>query len=336
MTDSIELIQGIGREGMQVNRYIAEDIALLRGSMEPLLCDILEYGLLSGGKRIRPLLVLMAARLCGNNGLETYRLATGFEYLHAATLFHDDIIDHSDLRRGQESIAKKFGMEAAILAGDFLHTRAMIFVGEMVGAEGLRRFGKATSAMVDGEFLQLRNAQEYNISELDYYRAVMGKTGVLIAAACELGALYGGGSEAEIAALRSYGEKLGSAFQIVDDLLDYQGDTALTGKAVGNDLAEGKMTLPLILALSQAKKRGDTPAVCRVEKILADENLRAESFTEISAFIEKYNGFAEARDHAEADISFACQQLHIFKSRDIQDEMNLLVGLGHYILSRKK
>lgn len=328
----MDVLAQIKVEAQRVNDYIKSDLAGLRGSMEPLLCDILEYGLLAGGKRVRPLLSLMAGGLCGKRDEGLLRLGIAFEYLHAATLFHDDIIDRADFRRGRESVVKKFGPDAAILTGDFLHTRSMLLVTEAVGVEGLSKFYSATSAMVDGEFLQLRNASEYNLSELDYYKAVMGKTGVLIAAACELGAMYADATVEQVCALKNYGEKLGSAFQIIDDLLDYQGDTGATGKAVGNDLVEGKMTLPLILALTSATKTNSKDAQ-RLQQIIEDAELRASSFSEVCSLIEKHNGFIEAKSYAERDVARACAELEVFEGDSV--EKATLVGLAHYVLARK-
>lgn len=329
MNQSFDLIAKIKEEAGKVNDFIEKDLQLLGQSMEPFLCEILEYGLLAGGKRVRPLLVVMASGLCGKRDDNAYKLGMAFEYLHAATLFHDDIIDNADFRRGRESVAKRFGNGAAILAGDFLHARSMFLVGEITGQKGLASFCNATSGMVDGEFLQLRNAAEYNLSELDYYKAVMGKTGILISSACEVGAIYGGGDELQVNALKIYGEKLGSAFQIVDDLLDYLGEETKTGKAVGNDLAEGKMTLPLILALAAAE--GDDKE--RLQQIIVDEDLRLSQFDEVLALIEKYNGFSKARLYAEQDVSDGCKQLEIFDEESIQEKA-FLHGLAQYVLAR--
>ena len=323
------VVKKIQCEASKINLCIGDDLRQLKDTMEPLLCEVLEYGLLAGGKRVRPLLVVMAARLCGTNSEDVYRLAIAFEYLHAATLFHDDIIDNADMRRGRPTVASQYGTSAAILTGDFLHARSMFLVGDMVGSEGLASFCGATSGMVDGEFLQLRNAQEYNLSELDYYRAVMGKTGLLISSACEVGGIYAAGTVEQITALKMYGEKLGSAFQIIDDLLDYLGESGKTGKSVGNDLAEGKMTLPLILAMAAA----DATDKKRLEEILADEALREQSFTAVFAIIEKYDGFVKARKQAEQDVKDACMQLALFTD-DVQEEKAFLEGLAQYVLAR--
>jgi len=330
MTQEYDIVASIKEEAFKVNQCIADDLKTLRQSMEPFLCDVLDYGLLPGGKRLRPLLVTAASRLCGKKAEEAYTLGMAFEYLHAATLFHDDIIDQADFRRGKESVTKKFGVGAAILAGDFLHARSMYLVSELAGQEALGSFCKATSGMVDGEFLQLRNAAEYNLSELDYYKVVMGKTGLLIASACEVGAIYGGGSKEQIQALRVYGEKLGSAFQIIDDLLDYLGDSKKTGKAVGNDLVEGKMTLPLILAISAADEEDSQ----RLQQIIGDDGLRLSQFDEVCSLINKYNGFDRAREQAEDDVAEACKQLDVFSNKD-QKEYIFLRALAHYVLARK-
>ena len=319
-------------EAEKIDRCMQQDLARLRPSMDARLLEVLDYGLLNGGKRVRPLLVTLASRLCGNTDEKAYRLGCAFEYLHAATLFHDDIIDGSETRRGKQSVFKKFGTTAAILAGDFLLALAMATVGDLAGPEGLRIFCNATIGMVDGEFMQLRNAERHNLSELDYHDAIMGKTGLLIAAACEVGAIYGRGSAQHIKALRNYGEKLGCAFQIVDDLLDYLGDPVKTGKARGNDLAEGKITLPLILTMTAAGEEDRA----RLLFILQNKTERKESFAEVFALIEKHRGFAAARARAEEAVAQAVRSLTIFSRQDVFHERRILEGLAGYVLAREK
>lgn len=308
------------------------DLARLSPELDDLLVEVLNYGLFNGGKRVRPLLAVVASRLCGRNDDDAYRLGVAFEYLHAATLFHDDIIDQSVTRRGKQSVYKKFGTIAAILAGDFLHALAMAIVGRYSGQKGLDVFCKATTGMVDGEFMQLRNTKKHNLSELDYYEAIMGKTGLLISAACEVGALFGGGDALKIRALREYGVHLGCAYQIIDDLLDYLGDPAKTGKAVGNDLAEGKMTLPLILALDKASSVDRT----RITQILTDDGDRASCIEEVCSLIAKYCGFAAARKKAEDEVAGALARLTVFGDKTVGFERELLEGLARYVLSREK
>ena len=312
-----------------IDSTMRQDLEGLRGETDDLLLEILEYGLFNGGKRIRPLLVVLAARLCGDRSEEVHRLAVAFEYLHAATLFHDDVIDNAETRRGRAAVNCRYGLVAAILAGDFLHARAMKIVGEITGREGLSIFCEATGGMVDGEFMQLRNASRFNLSEPDYYQAIMGKTGLLIAAACEIGALHGGGDRDRRQRLREYGVGLGSAFQMVDDLLDYTGDTAKTGKPVGGDLAEGKMTLPLIVAMAGATKKDRE----QLEAILRDPRARKEQTATVVDIIERYQGFNETKHRAVAAVEKAIGQLDAFET---SPDRAILEGLAHYVLRREK
>ena len=321
----------IKKEAAQIENQMRSDLTELRPVIDDLLAAILEFGLINGGKRIRPLLVVAASRLCGDSDEKVYRLACAFEYLHAATLFHDDIIDNSDTRRGKPTVNRKFGTTPAILAGDFLHAYAMSTVGRFSGKKGLHVFCEATTGMVDGEFMQLKNSENHNLSELDYHDVIMGKTGLLISAACVIGGMYGGGNKDHILALQCYGENLGCAFQIIDDLLDYQGDSSKTGKAVGNDLIEGKMTLPLIITLNTAADADKK----QILDILSDVGKRKESVGEICQLIEKYNGFNFARKKAEEAVAAACSALQVFDTDANLFERQLLEGLANYVLTRQ-
>ena len=332
MADTGILMAAIRRESSRIDDAMHADLDRLAVTADGLLTEVLNYGLFNGGKRIRPLLVVLAARLCGRSDPEVYNLARAFEYLHAATLMHDDVIDNAETRRGRPSVYKKFGLVAAILAGDFLHARSMAIVGELAGAEALSVFSEATGRIVDGEFLQMRNAADLNLLEEDYQRAILGKTGLLIAAACEVGVIWAGRGNEERNALRAYGIHLGCAFQIIDDLLDYQGDKGKTGKAVGNDLVEGKMTLPLILAVHQADHQDRR----RLQEILADAADRRRVFAEVSRLIEKYNGFSMSRRRAEEAAAAALAQLDVFPDKAGGQEKAILQGLVKYVLEREK
>ncbi len=332
MADTEILMAAIRGESRLIDAAMYTDLDALAETADGLLTEILRYSLFNGGKRIRPLLVVLATRLCGRSDPAVYDLARAFEYLHAATLMHDDVIDNAETRRGRPSVFKKFGLVAAILAGDFLHARSMAIVGESAGTEALSVFSEATGRIVDGEFLQIRNAADHNLREEDYQRAILGKTGLLIAAACEVGAIWAGRGIEERLALRSYGIHLGCAFQIIDDILDYQGDTGKTGKAVGNDLVEGKMTLPLILTMQQA----DQEDRLRLQEILADEVLRRHAFAEVSCLIEKYNGFSLSRRKAEEAATAALTQLEVFPGKAGGQEKKILQGLVKYVLDREK
>ncbi|MCI5224703.1 MAG: polyprenyl synthetase family protein, partial [Candidatus Electrothrix sp. AR4] len=239
----------------QVEEAIRLDLDPVLTDNDPLLIEVLRYALFKGGKRLRPVLAIVSSRLCGRDDDTLYLLAAAFEYLHVATLIHDDVIDHAENRRGREAVVKKYGTGAAILAGDWLHARSMRLIGTLTGQRGLDVFCDATQAMVDGEFLQLRYVADSSVTEEQYFAVILRKTARLISSTCEIGALYGNGSPVQAGALATYGEKIGIAFQIVDDLLDYLGEEQATGKQVGNDFAEGKMTLPLIHAVSHAAER---------------------------------------------------------------------------------
>ncbi|MFN2355375.1 MAG: polyprenyl synthetase family protein [Desulfopila sp.] len=314
-----------------INATMVKDISMLEQRFESRLIEILRYGLLEGGKRFRPLLAVLASRLCGGCSTpQIYQLAIAFEYLHVATLFHDDVIDQAQNRRGKASVHAAYGLEAAILAGDFLHARSMEIIGTLGGTACLEVFCQATAALVDGEFLQLRNARNYNQSEREYYTTIEGKTAQLISAATEIGAIHSGAGKSRRKAMVGYGRNLGFAFQIVDDLLDYLGDEYETGKTVGNDLAEGKMTLPLILSLNSAEQQEQQ----KLRKILQDGDVRRHSFATVFELITKYDGFNDARKQAENCIGDALAQLKIFD--DNNKDVEALKGLAQYALHRKK
>jgi octaprenyl-diphosphate synthase len=326
----MDLTKVIAEEAPRIDEVMRQDIGRLSQDLDPLLILILEYGLFSGGKRIRPLLTILSARLCGCRDEAVYHLGVACEYLHAATLFHDDVIDNADERRGKTSIFRRFGLNAAVLAGDFLHAHSMSLVGRYGGQEALAAFCGATRGMVDGEFIQLRNADNLNQQEDDYFAVVMRKTALLIGAACEIGAIFGGGDEQMRAGLRTYGLKLGCAFQIVDDLLDYLGSPDKTGKRVGNDLLEAKMTLPLIYAL----QRADENDRAELLRILADAQKRRSSLAQVSALIAGYDGFIDARRKAEQIIEEALAPLADFATGSPEKE--LLQALCSYVLNREQ
>ncbi len=337
---SIDLKTAIASDVARIEQAMIDDLTLSAAETAPLLAEILRYGLLHGGKRIRPLLMVLCYRLCGGGkdkggdeaGVDIHRLAIAFEYLHGATLFHDDVIDQGLIRRGRPSVHVAYGETAAILAGDFLHARAMLLIGRGGGIPALEIFCQATTALVDGEFLQLHNARNYNLAEEDYFRVIMDKTARLIGAACQIGALVAGAGAGEQEALRDYGLCLGSAFQIIDDLLDYQGDEAATGKAVGNDFCEGKMTLPLIIAIGRAEESDRQ----RLLRMLATPDERKDGVAEARALIARYDGFALARQKADAMIADGLARLRSVGRADVQAERAVLEALASYVLSREK
>ena len=323
-----ELLARLKPEMAKIDKAMAEDLADI---VNPTLREIIHHGIFNGGKRVRPLLMLLAANLCGcTTDDNAYRLAMTFEYLHAASLLHDDVIDHAEQRRGKPSANTIWGNSDVILAGDYLHTRAMTLAGTVGSPEILGVIGKATASMVEAEFLQAKTAQEIDRSVENYFAVLAGKTGALISSPCEAGALYADAGNEKRQALHDYGQALGLAFQVVDDLLDYQGDPAKTGKAVGNDFQEGKMTLPLLHALDQA------PAADRdllLALLASTPEKRQSAIATASAIIEANNGFDHARHKAESLVNKACAALAVFPDNDAK---TILFALGHYVLTRQK
>ncbi len=211
-----------------------------------LVNQIAEYIISAGGKRIRPVLLLLLANAHGYRGDFHHRLATVIEFIHTATLLHDDVVDESSLRRGRETANALFGNAPSVLVGDFLYSRAfqvMVSIGNM---RVMQILADATNVIAEGEVLQLLNMHDPDVDEERYLQVIRSKTAKLFEAAGELGALIAGASETDIAAAAEYGRSLGMAFQLIDDVLDYSGNASDIGKNVGDDLREGKPTLPLI------------------------------------------------------------------------------------------
>jgi octaprenyl-diphosphate synthase len=313
-----------------INRIMRSDLAEINS---PALRKVLEHAALNGGKRIRPALTIFAARLTTHPHElpdSIYRLAVAFEYLHTASLLHDDVIDHADHRRGNASANSLWGNTPVILAGDYLLARAMLLAGTVADANCLGLIGQALIAMTEAEFLQLETSRAENPSEEDYFAVLQGKTGALIAAACEAGALLAAATPRQQNAIRIYGNNLGLAFQLVDDLLDYLGDPEQTGKPAGNDLCEGKMTLPLIHALQRADAADRS---CIQQLFAMGKSDRSARLDEVRAIIEKHDGFTYTREKASLLVRAALDELEQFPSCPARE---VLAKLADYVLTRKK
>jgi octaprenyl-diphosphate synthase len=236
------LIEPISSDMEAVNRVIRQQLH----SDVPLVSQIADYIITAGGKRIRPVLVLLVANAFAYKGTHHHALAAVVEFIHTATLLHDDVVDESSLRRGRETANAMFGNAASVLVGDFVYSRAfqmMVNVGDM---RVMQILADATNVIAEGEVLQLLNMHDPDVNEARYLQVIRSKTAKLFEAAAQIGALIAGAPEAEVEAAAEYGRSLGTAFQLVDDALDYSGNAADIGKNVGDDLREGKPTLPLI------------------------------------------------------------------------------------------
>ncbi|MEM6902988.1 MAG: polyprenyl synthetase family protein [Pseudomonadota bacterium] len=235
-----------------VNQLIVERMQ----SPVALIPQLAGYIVAAGGKRLRPLLTLASAKLCGYQGDRHYGLATCVEFIHTATLLHDDVFDESLARRGQASANAEFGNQASVLVGDFLFTRAFQLMIADGSLEVLDVLCRASATIAEGEVMQLITTNDLETDEAKYLEVIEGKTAVLFAAACQVGAMVAHRPAEEVEALRVFGENLGMAFQLIDDILDYSADRRSWGKQIGDDFREGKMTLPVVLALAAAD-RGD-------------------------------------------------------------------------------
>jgi octaprenyl-diphosphate synthase len=290
-----------------------------------LINQVAEHIIGSGGKRLRPMLHTLAARAGGYAGAEHIKLAAVIEFIHTSTLLHDDVVDESDLRRGRSTANAVWGNAASVLVGDFLYSRSFQLMVELERMPILRILADTTNTIAAGEVMQLLNIGNADVAEADYLKVIERKTAVLFAAATELGGILGQLPEDQVASLRRYGMELGFAFQIADDLLDYVSDAQTIGKNIGDDLAEGKPTLPLIFALQRA-----TPGQVRSLRH-AIEHGGLDSLERIIAAI---------RDSGALDLTRERAQQHAAAARDalalLPDNVyrNALMTLADYAVER--
>jgi octaprenyl-diphosphate synthase len=293
---SLESLQSFLADDMRavdhvIRQSLYSDVVLIR--------QVSEYIINSGGKRLRPALVLLSAGCFNYSGKAHHELAAVVEFIHTATLLHDDVVDESELRRGRETANALFGNAASVLVGDFLYSRAFQMMVAVDNMEVMRILSDATNTIAEGEVLQLLNCHDPDIDEENYLRVIRYKTAKLFEAAGRLGAVIGGGSEAEKDALARYGMHLGTAFQLIDDVLDYSGDFLETGKNIGDDLAEGKPTLPLLYAM----KHGTPEQAASIRQAIEHGGLT--EFQSVLAAIKDTNALQYTREVARREIQTA-------------------------------
>jgi len=307
---------------------IEEEINRLLESNIPLIPVVGRYIMGSGGKRLRPLLMVLSSRLCGYNGNDDALLAVVFEFVHAATLLHDDVVDHAELRRNRPSANTVWGNPAVVLIGDFLYSKSIQIAVGYRDIRILEVLLEATTRMSEGEVLQLINSDNLEINEGEYLEVITRKTAVLISAACWTGAIFGGGGLAEERALKAYGHNLGIAFQLIDDTLDFTGESEELGKPVGNDLQEGKATLPLIYALQNAK----TAERLRLRQIFTSEHIQAKELSEIKSLVVHSGGIEYTNNKACAHSIRAKEALRIFPHGPVKE---ILQDIADYVIYRR-
>jgi octaprenyl-diphosphate synthase len=282
----------------------------------------------AGGKRMRPLLTLAAAKLCGYEGRRQVKLAACVEFIHTATLLHDDVVDESLLRRGFASANAVFGNKASVLVGDFLFSRAFELMVEDGSLDVLRILSSASATIAEGEVLQLTTQNDISTTAEKYFNVIRGKTAALFAAAAEVGGVVAGVRAAECVALRDFGMDLGMAFQLVDDALDYAADQAQLGKTVGDDFREGKLTYPVILALAEATEEERSFWVRTLEHSEQTEEDLATAF----GLIKKYDATARTIARADAFIDRAVNTLARFPESETR---NALADVARYTTARR-
>ncbi len=284
-----------------------------------------QYIVNSGGKRLRPLLVLLAAHACGYSGRHHLNLAAIVEFIHTATLLHDDVVDASELRRGRETANAIWGNEASVLVGDFLYSRAFEMMVEVGSMRIMEIMAQTTNTIAEGEVMQLLNCHDPDTSEAHYMEVIRCKTAKLFEAAARIGAVLGGQSAAIEEAIATYGMHLGTAFQLIDDVLDYSADASETGKNIGDDLAEGKPTLPLIYVL----RKGTTEQVAVIRNAI--EHGGRDDIEAVQTAIESVGAIAYTAQSARSAADQAMQALQILPASPYKDA---LYALAEFSVSR--
>jgi len=288
---------------------------------------ISQYLVDSGGKRIRPLLVLLAAKCCDYQGKDHILLATIIEFLHTATLLHDDVVDMSELRRGRSTANAVFGNAPSVLVGDFLYSRAFQMLVQLADLPIMAIMANCTNQIAEGEVSQLTNARNPDLCEQQYRDVIQAKTAILFEAAAETASILSGVSSGQQTALKNYGAHLGMTFQLIDDLLDYDGAAEEMGKNVGDDLAEGKMTLPLIHTL-----KNSSPENAKLIREAVLEN-KPEHATKIIALVKDSDALSYTLEKAELEANLAIKQLENLPDNSYRDALK---DLAKQALNRSK
>ncbi len=300
-----------------IRRRLTSDVALVR--------EVAEYIVGGGGKRLRPALVILSAHALNYQGCQHHELAAVVEFIHTATLLHDDVVDASELRRGNPTANALFGNAASVLVGDFVYSRAFQMMVEVESMRVMQVLAGATNIIAEGEVLQLMNCHNTAIDEHDYLRVIRYKTAKLFEAATRLGAILGGAEPALETAMANYGMHLGTAFQLIDDVLDYSGNNKATGKNVGDDLAEGKPTLPLIYAI----KHGNATEAALIKKAIEAGGLG--ELDQVLAAIQRSGALDYTRRQAEAEAHAASMALTILPDSKYRQS---LLQLARFAVTR--
>ncbi len=307
----------------EVNRLILENMQ----SDVVLIPRLAQYLIAAGGKRIRPLLTLASTALFNGPMGQSYNLAAAVEFIHTATLLHDDVVDESFERRGKKTANLVFGNQASVLVGDFLFSKAFLMMVESGSLEILRILSEASAIIAQGEVLQLVTTNDTETKMPAYLDVIESKTAALFAASCEVGALLSDQNENTVSDLREYGMKLGTAFQIIDDALDYAADQTKLGKEIGDDFKEGKMTAPVIFAMENANQEEQD----FWNRTLGEKNQNENDFDHALSLINKHGALERTINLAK---KYAGEATQCLSNAPDNEYKHLLSGLTHYTITR--
>jgi len=297
--------------------------------VEPAVAQVGNHLLSSGGKRVRPFLAILSAKLFGAHGDEVSTLACSVEFIHSASLIHDDVVDGASIRRGGPSAHSVYGNQVVILVGDFLYANALRLANLLKRQSIMDALCTATAKMSEGELVQLSKTGSIDITEDDYMKIIRGKTAILISAACQGGAVLGNATKVQEDALAAFGLKFGYAFQMADDILDYVAVESRLGKKLGKDLEEGKITLPLINLLKEVGNEEKD----EIKKIIQTDTLAETDLAYMNHLFKKYRSIEKSYEKAQSLLSEAKAELDIL---DDSIEKESLVALADYAVNRKK
>ena len=323
---TIEEIWEYYREDLQLaEKKIGETLQVVA----PAISVVGNHIFSAGGKRVRPLLAILCSRLFGCRGDDVSTLASSVEFIHAASLVHDDVVDGASLRRGKPAAHSLWGNQVVVLVGDFLYANALRLANLLEKQEIMDALCSATAKMSEGELIQLSKKGSMDITEDDYMKIIQGKTAILMSAACKSGAVIGNASRREIDALASFGLKFGFSFQISDDILDYMAEEKTFGKNLGKDLEEGKITLPLLYLLRDA----DSSESIKIKELIRSEKITEPDLRYIQDLFDKYNSIKQSYEKAGSLIKEASAELDIFED---SMEKNSLLAIANYLITRRK